>query len=69
MSLLDAIVPSMDQNERKRYRIVRLDTFETVPGVIVEASVKDGTCKLFNETTKDTTNHDFGAYGLRIMPR
>jgi hypothetical protein len=52
--------------ERRRYKIVRRDTFDDVPGLILSASVDTGLCllRLANGASQE---HNFGPDGLRIV--
>jgi hypothetical protein len=52
--------------ERQRYKIVRRDTMEDVPGVILSANVETGLClvRLPNGASQE---FNFGPDGLRIV--
>lgn len=54
------------EEERRRYKIVRRDTYEDVPGLILSANVDTGLCllRLSNGTSQE---HNFGPDGLRIV--
>ncbi len=53
------------KGERRRYKIVRRDTFDDVPGLILSASQETGLCLLaLANGTKQEFN--FGPDGLRI---
>lgn len=54
------------ENERRRYKIVRCDTMEDIPGLILSASVETGLClvRLANGASQE---FNFGPEGLRIV--
>ena len=54
------------ESERRRYAVVRLDTFETMPGLILAANVDTGMC-LLRQTNGEAKEHFFGPGGLRIV--
>lgn len=60
---LTAIDP---EAERRRYKIVRRDTMQDVPGVILSANVETGLCVL-QQSTGASQEFDFGPEGLRIV--
>lgn len=60
---LTAIDP---EAERRRYKIVRRDTMQDVPGVILSANVETGQCVL-RQSTGASQEFDFGPEGLRIV--
>lgn len=60
---LTAIDP---ERERRRYKIVRRDTMEDVPGLILSASVETGLC-LMRLSSGANQEFDFGPEGLRIV--
>lgn len=55
------------ENERRRYKIVRRDTMEDVPGLILSASIKTGLC-LLRLSSGASQEFNFGPEGLRIVP-
>lgn len=54
------------ESERRRYKIVRRDTMEDVPGLILSANVESGLClvRLSNGASQE---FNFGPEGLRIV--
>lgn len=60
---LTAIDP---ESERRRYKIVRRDTMEDVPGLILSASVESGLC-LLRLSSGVNQERGFGPEGLRIV--
>lgn len=52
--------------ERRRYKVVRRDTMQDVPGVILSANVETGLCVL-RQSTGASQEFDFGPEGLRIV--
>ncbi|HEV2100662.1 MAG TPA: hypothetical protein VGR45_17285 [Stellaceae bacterium] len=54
------------ESERARYKIVRMDTMQDVPGLILSANVETGLClvRLTNGTSQE---YNFGPNGLRIV--
>jgi hypothetical protein len=54
------------ESERRRYKIVRCDTMEDVPGMILSANVETGLClvRLPNGASQE---FNFGPEGLRIV--
>jgi hypothetical protein len=64
---LSAVDP---ESERRRYKIVRTDLMEDVPGLILSANVETGLCLLRRRVNDEdkTEEHNFGEYGLRIVP-
>jgi hypothetical protein len=54
------------ENERRRYKIVRRDTMEDVPGLILSANVETGLC-LVRLSSGANREFDFGSEGLRIV--
>jgi hypothetical protein len=54
------------ESERRRYKIVRRDTMEDVPGLILSANVEAGLCllRLSNGASQEL---NFGPDGLRIV--
>jgi len=55
------------ESERKRYKVVRRDTMEDVPGLILAASVETGLCVL-RGAAGASEEHNFGPDGLSIVP-
>jgi hypothetical protein len=53
------------ESERARYKIVRRDTMDDVPGLILSASVETGLC-LLRKTTGEAQEYNFGPSGLVI---
>ncbi len=60
---LTAIDP---ESERARYKIVRRDTMQDVPGLILSANVETGLC-LVRQLNGNSQEFNFGADGLRIV--
>ncbi len=60
---LSAVDPEID---RRRYKIVRTDTMEDVPGLILSASVETGLC-ILRSPAGASEEFNFGPYGLRIV--
>lgn len=60
---LTAIDP---ESERARYKIVRRDTMQDVPGLILSASVETGLC-LLRHSNGASQEFNFGHDGLRIV--
>ena len=56
------------ETARRRYKIVRLDTHQDVPGLILSASVETGLC-MMRAASGEAREHSFGPYGLRIVTR
>ena len=54
------------ESERYRYKIVRRDTMEDVPGLILAASVETGSC-LLRLSSGASQEFNFGPDGLRIV--
>ena len=54
------------ENERARYKIVRRDTLEDVPGLILSANVETGLC-LLRQLNGTSQEFNFGPDGLRIV--
>ena len=54
--------------ERARYRVVRMDTCADVPGLILSASELTGLCVL-RDAAGTSHEYVFGPNGLRILPR
>jgi hypothetical protein len=54
------------ESERARYKIVRRDTFDDVPGLILSASVETGLCLLRNANGA-SQEYNFGPGGCSIV--
>lgn len=54
------------ESERRRYKIVRSDTMEDVPGLILSANVETGLC-LIRLSTGASQEFNFGPNGMRIV--
>jgi hypothetical protein len=54
------------ESERRRYKIVRRDTMEDVPGLILSANVETGLC-LLRHSNGASQEFNFGPDGLRIV--
>jgi hypothetical protein len=54
------------ESERRRYKIVRRDTMEDVPGLILSANVETGLC-LIRLSTGASQEFNFGPNGMRIV--
>jgi hypothetical protein len=54
------------ESERRRYKIVRCDTLEDVPGLILSANIETGLClvRLSNGASQE---FNFGPNGMRIV--
>jgi hypothetical protein len=54
------------ESERRRYKIVRCDTMEDIPGLILAANVETGLClvRLSNGASQE---FNFGPNGMRIV--
>ena len=61
---LDDTMPS---EERARWKIVRMDSYRDVPGMIVSADEMTGKCVL--EMHGENREYDLGHRGIRIMLR
>lgn len=64
------------ETERRRYDVIRLDSFKPLPGTIVEANSAEGTAVMSVCTSPadpehaavyETQNFSFGAYGIAIV--
>ena len=55
------------ESERARYKIVRRDLMQDVPGLILSASVESGLC-LLRQPDGASQEFNFGPDGLRIVP-
>ena len=62
------IDPAMAEAERKRWRVVRLDTCEDVPGEILAADEQTGEVKLKIHEGEERS-YSFGQQGIRLLPR
>ena len=54
------------ESERARYKIVRRDTLQDVPGLILSANVETGLC-LVRQSNGVSQEFNFGPDGLRIV--
>jgi hypothetical protein len=54
------------ESERARYKIVRRDLMQDVPGLILSASVESGLC-LLRLVSGESQEFNFGPDGLRIV--
>ncbi len=54
------------ESDRRRYKVVRCDTMEDVPGLILSASVETGLC-LLRLANGESQEFNFGPNGLRIV--
>jgi hypothetical protein len=54
------------ESERRRYKIVRRDTMEDVPGLILSANVETGLC-LVRSSNGASQEFNFGPEGMRIV--
>jgi hypothetical protein len=65
------ITPDMPESERRRWRIVRSDTFADLPGgLIVQANVTTGVAVLVRRDCNGapvSTNYSLGPDGFRII--
>jgi hypothetical protein len=67
--LLPETLTAVDpESYRSRYKIVRTDTMQDVPGLILSASVENGLCMVRN-AAGESVEHSFGPRGLRIVTR
>jgi hypothetical protein len=55
------------ETERRRYKVVRRDSMEDVPGLILSANVDTGLC-LLRLSNGASQEFNFGPEGLRIIP-
>ncbi len=62
------LTPVDPEVHRRRYKIVRTDTMQDLPGLILSASVETGLCMVRN-AAGDSIEHNFGPFGLRIVTR
>jgi len=58
---------TLSEADRAKYKIVRLDSFSDVEGVIVTADEATGDCSM--NVKGESKTHSFGADGMRIIPR
>lgn len=66
--MLPTKLTAVDPEEiRMRYKIVRRDTFQDVPGLILSASAETGICVL-RDAHGAAAERNFGPDGLRIVP-
>jgi hypothetical protein len=75
------IAQDLPESERRRWRIVRLDSYETLPGLVLSADCDTGVCTMriqlgvdtADDGTKtikfDTRAHNFGPGGIAIIGR
>lgn len=67
------LLASMPESERALWRVVRLDNFSALEGLIVAAHVEAGTAVMQVRPAADGDNgqviHSLGPYGIRIVPR
>jgi hypothetical protein len=73
--------PALSEEERAKWRIVRLDTMERLPGEIVEADIDSGVAKMrergpdkagpdgVSVPTWETRVHTLGPGGIAIVRR
>jgi hypothetical protein len=54
------------ESERRRYKIVRRDTLEDVPGLILSANIETGLC-LVRLSNGSNQEFNFGPEGIRIV--
>lgn len=54
------------EEERRRYKIVRRDTYQEMPGLILSANIDTGLC-LLRLSNGASEEHNFGPDGLRIV--
>jgi hypothetical protein len=64
--LPDKLTAVDPESERRRYKVVRLDTHQDVPGLILSASVETGLC-MMRADSGEAQEYNFGPYGLRIV--
>lgn len=69
MSFLDEIPHTMDEAERRRYTILLLDSYKSVPGLIIAADAVKGTFTMQDEYSKEKKTHTLGPHAIRIMRR
>jgi hypothetical protein len=60
------IAQDLPEAERRRWRIVRLDTHETVPGLILSADCDTGACTM-RGPAPEPTQYDLGPGGIAII--
>jgi hypothetical protein len=68
MSLVQKLTAVDPESERARYKIIRRDTMDDVPGLILSASEETGLC-LMRIHTGESKEYSFGPSGLRIVRR
>ena len=59
---------SMSEEQRSRYKIVRLDSFDDLDGLIVSADEQEGTATLKDKSGEDKS-YSLGPHGIMILPR
>jgi hypothetical protein len=57
----------MSESERRRYKLVRVDSLADIQGLILEADESTGKARLM--VAGDTRAIDLGPHGFRIMAR
>jgi hypothetical protein len=62
------IDPAMAEAERSRWRVVRLDTCEDVPGEILSADEQTGEVKMA-DLGGEERSYSLGQHGIRLLPR
>jgi hypothetical protein len=60
------LTPTDPEHERARYKIVRRDNFQEVPGLILSANVETGLC-LLRDKQGDSKEYNFGPDGICIV--
>ena len=67
MSLPQELTASDPEHIRNLYKIVRRDTYDTIPGLILYANARSGFCIIRNATTKESQEFALGENGITIV--
>lgn len=62
------LTPEQPEAYRRHYKIIRLDTYEEIHGVILSAYVESGMC-MIRDKAGATKEYNFGPGGIRIVVR
>lgn len=63
------LTADMPQAERERWRVVRLDSFDILPGLIVAVDCGLGVAIMQKDGEINTTTYTFGEKSLKIIHR
>lgn len=63
------LTPDQPETERARWRIVRLDTHETLAGLILSADVDAGVARMKAASSGETVDYSLGPGGIAIIGR